>query len=447
MFCAKINAVCPHRVFVDTNFVFVLMPFKNSESIFDSIKLAVEGIEKKKFTCERADVKYTSSDIWCQKICRSIRRAKYLIVDTTGLNANVFYELGFAHALGHTKNIIITQSIEELPFDVSGFRAIEYTYKNFPQLREDLQKAILDLETEQSPEIEKEQSPEEMIQEIREQLKEEEKRSDKFKKEACESEKREQELKKRISDLKAIEKNPEEETEKLIAGKEKEIFELQKELSHIDKKKKEEMNLLQKRLEEEQQRRQKLEEELKKFKQTGDAEKLTQTTSRAKKKDWQTEQFDRGKKLTDKGKFEEAITIFTQLIDNAPKHQSAYFYRAFCLYELKDFDGAVGNYTNAIELDPTDSYAFNNRGIAYSELKDFNRAIEDFTKANELDPKDIAVRENLTGTLIISGKADEAEKSAQATINIAQSIHFIIHKNNPIITPSGEHIMIVIFIP
>ncbi len=177
MHCARIGGECPHMVIPDTSFIFVLMPFKDSASIFDSIKQAAESLEKKRFVCERADVQYTSLDIWCHKICRSIRRARYLIVDASGMNANVFYELGFAHALGHTKNIIISKSIETLPFDISGYNAIEYTINDFPKLRKDLQKALIDLEAESAPDIEKDQTPEEIIQELKDQLREEEERA------------------------------------------------------------------------------------------------------------------------------------------------------------------------------------------------------------------------------------------------------------------------------
>ncbi|HEX9975193.1 MAG TPA: hypothetical protein VGD14_24285, partial [bacterium] len=309
MFCAKIAGECPHSVITDPNFVFVLMPFKNSASIYDCIKQAVESLPKKKFTCERADVKYTSADIWCQKICRSIRRAKYLIVDTTGLNANVFYELGFAHALGHTRNIIITQKIEDLPFDVKGFSAIEYTEKNFPRLRQELQKAITDLEADAMAEAEKKQTPDELIQELKTQLRVEEQRSEKFKNESRASERREDELKKKIADIKAIQQNPAGETEKLIAEKEGEIARLQSELGFIDQKKKEEIKSLEQLLKDEQQRRERLEQELQKFKQTGDTGKLTETVSETKQKDWQTELYKEGRKLRDEGKFEEAVAV------------------------------------------------------------------------------------------------------------------------------------------
>ena len=46
-----------------------------------------------------------------------ILRADLIIADLTKKNANVFYELGYAHALG--KNTIpLTQSIEDVPFDL-----------------------------------------------------------------------------------------------------------------------------------------------------------------------------------------------------------------------------------------------------------------------------------------------------------------------------------------
>ncbi len=163
MICAKIGGECPHRVFPDPNYVFVLMPFENYESIFASIKRAVEKMKEKSFICDRADLKYARSDIWCEKICRSIRRAKYLVIDATGSNANVFYELGFAHALGHTKNIIITQNIREIPFNLRGFAVIKYTEKDLPKLEKELRIALGDLDDETTHEIEADQSPADMI--------------------------------------------------------------------------------------------------------------------------------------------------------------------------------------------------------------------------------------------------------------------------------------------
>ena len=41
------------------------------------------------------------------------------------MNANVFYELGYAHALGK-QTILLAERGRELPFDVSGYRCIFY---------------------------------------------------------------------------------------------------------------------------------------------------------------------------------------------------------------------------------------------------------------------------------------------------------------------------------
>ena len=59
-------------------------------------------------------------------IIQAIYEADIVIADLTGLNANVFYELGVAHTL-NKKVIIITQDISSLPFDLKSYRAKEYS--------------------------------------------------------------------------------------------------------------------------------------------------------------------------------------------------------------------------------------------------------------------------------------------------------------------------------
>ena len=63
-----------------------------------------------------------------QDIVEGIFRADVIVADLTGLNPNVFYELGLAHAMDK-KVIIITQDIDELPFDIKSYRANEYSLK------------------------------------------------------------------------------------------------------------------------------------------------------------------------------------------------------------------------------------------------------------------------------------------------------------------------------
>lgn len=56
---------------------------------------------------------------------RSLVEANVIIADVTPVNANVFYEVGYAHAL-RKPTILLAQQGTKLPFDISGFRTIFY---------------------------------------------------------------------------------------------------------------------------------------------------------------------------------------------------------------------------------------------------------------------------------------------------------------------------------
>ncbi len=149
MFCSKFNSECPD-IELDCSYIFVMMPFTGFNSVYDTIKQAIDNITGKKYIYDRADEEYTNQSLWCDRICRNIRKAKYCIVDTTGKNPNVFYELGFAHAIGNPITIIITQNIEDAPFDVRDFGHIVYNINDLPKLREQLIHALINLDKHDS---------------------------------------------------------------------------------------------------------------------------------------------------------------------------------------------------------------------------------------------------------------------------------------------------------
>jgi hypothetical protein len=62
-----------------------------------------------------------------QDIIEGLVRAHIVIADITPLNANVFYELGYAHALDKQTILLVERNEDgRLPFDVSGYRVIFY---------------------------------------------------------------------------------------------------------------------------------------------------------------------------------------------------------------------------------------------------------------------------------------------------------------------------------
>jgi hypothetical protein len=89
----------------------------------DHIKAIVES---EGINCKRADEIHGTNiitfDIW-----EKINRARFIIADLTGKNPNVFYEIGLAHALGK-EVILITQTMDDVPFDLKSIRCIVYSY-------------------------------------------------------------------------------------------------------------------------------------------------------------------------------------------------------------------------------------------------------------------------------------------------------------------------------
>jgi hypothetical protein len=107
--------------------IFVLMPFTPQLKLVydDHIKKAISESELK-LRVGRADELFGAtsimSDIWS-----AINAARIVIADCTGRNPNVFYEIGLAHAIG-THTILISQSLDDIPFDLRHLRIVIYEY-------------------------------------------------------------------------------------------------------------------------------------------------------------------------------------------------------------------------------------------------------------------------------------------------------------------------------
>lgn len=119
--------------------VFVITPFNEDFlALYDELK----RIFKEDFDFTNAGDLDNQQNI-LQDIVEGIHQADVIIADLTGLNANVFYELGLAHAI-NKKVIIITQDLGELPFDIKSYRANEYSlqFNKLPKLIEELKKLL-----------------------------------------------------------------------------------------------------------------------------------------------------------------------------------------------------------------------------------------------------------------------------------------------------------------
>ncbi len=102
---------------------FVIMPFAESfDGIWDTvIRPTVVNCGD---TCFRADDMFGPGQVM-NDIAKAIRDCDYLIADLTNRNANVFYELGYAHALDKPV-VLLTSNLADVPFDLRHQRIIEY---------------------------------------------------------------------------------------------------------------------------------------------------------------------------------------------------------------------------------------------------------------------------------------------------------------------------------
>lgn len=119
--------------------VFVVMPFRDNFNYLyhNYIQKICNNIN---LTCLRGDDLYTSKSIM-QDVWSLIYNSKIIVADCSGKNPNVMYELGIAHTLG--KNVILlTQDINDIPFDLRHLRYIQYEYT--PQSIDQIEDKLLD---------------------------------------------------------------------------------------------------------------------------------------------------------------------------------------------------------------------------------------------------------------------------------------------------------------
>jgi len=117
----------------------VITPFDApGRRVLATVRRALEEIGVEVFRVD--DI--AAGAVWANAITDAMRSSDFLVVDVSRQNPNVFYELGFAHAL--RKPTILVASAEAtgaLPSDLAGFQYIVYEPDNLRSLVEHVQRA------------------------------------------------------------------------------------------------------------------------------------------------------------------------------------------------------------------------------------------------------------------------------------------------------------------
>lgn len=116
----------------------VLMPFKEP---FDSYYLSIikPAVTAARLRPVRGDSLFRPSPIMSD-IWQMVQEAKVVVADLTEKNANVFYELGLAHAIGKPV-VLVAETLADVPFDLQSLRVLVYD-KNDPAWGADLRSGI-----------------------------------------------------------------------------------------------------------------------------------------------------------------------------------------------------------------------------------------------------------------------------------------------------------------
>lgn len=113
--------------------VFIIMPMARNKPEYDDVKNTIkEAVLKFNLNAFRVD-DIEHSETITKKVLESIRESEFIVADLTDIRPNVYYEIGYAHALGHHP-ILVRKLGTELHFDLSVHNALEY--KNNTELKD-----------------------------------------------------------------------------------------------------------------------------------------------------------------------------------------------------------------------------------------------------------------------------------------------------------------------
>ena len=117
---------------------FIIMPFKECKVkgvTLDEKQLtylyeeffckAIKSYDKENLTFANVTRLDTTRGNFVKDIIGNLLNANLVVADLTGLNPNVFYELGIRHTLKNG-TILLTQDLESLPADLKSYIAFEY---------------------------------------------------------------------------------------------------------------------------------------------------------------------------------------------------------------------------------------------------------------------------------------------------------------------------------
>ncbi|MDQ3681624.1 MAG: tetratricopeptide repeat protein [Bacteroidota bacterium] len=135
--------------------------------------------------------------------------------------------------------------------------------------------------------------------------------------------------------------------------------------------------------------------------------------------------FNKAIKLTDEGKYEEALDNYTTAIGINPKFAEAYMNRAQVRFqlpvEIRNLSEIIHDCNKAIQLNPKLGIAYYNRGVAEMLNNEYKLALNDFNFAIKLDPSIDGHQFSLNREFVKQKIKDEEKSVSELDKDIAKN--------------------------
>ena len=99
-----------------------------------------------------------------------------------------------------------------------------------------------------------------------------------------------------------------------------------------------------------------------------------------------TEKLEFGTKLMYQGRYDYALTVFTNIIETDPEWPEAWNKRATLLFLMKDYQKSLDDISKVLELEPRHFGALSGRAQIYIDLELYQKALKDLKDAKKIHP-------------------------------------------------------------
>ena len=140
---------------------------------------------------------------------------------------------------------------------------------------------------------------------------------------------------------------------------------------------------------------------------------------------------DKALQLHKEGKLQEAIKLYSELLDKDKNNSQLLFLLGTALIQIKDFKKGIDYLKKCLSLKSNNASAYSNLGNAYKELLQYEEALKNYDEAIKINPNFADAFSNRGIILQEMNRFEEALKSYNKALEIKPD-HFFAHNNKGI---------------